>query len=533
MLHLSIIEAVTADTCSETPVMGAPSWSAVAQKLSTGTEGLVARAREASPSLSAIPYQRRSPRGDVSPTNAGTWARSKGAANPDSGSETPSILRRELGSDLKGDGLGAPKARESSTRSEARVQAGQPRQQQLAISARVLASRLGPILLERYPDHRAWSVNLGERTGTVAEVKRRALLFADALSESDPSAVGLLVVDRGPLGGHAHLHALILSASSDDDTANLIKRAWLNLWRGSERAVRPLPSLQRVRPIPTGPGRARVMRKVLTHAVDRHSQREAAVRGVAFKLPAFGERFILVGEAMAAILAAARRARPKPTKPHDQRRQNWVTGRCGWCGERVDDSRALWHRNCARRASRARLGVSKRMQPLVAGWLAYLKARAQCFGERPRRDFDVSAFVAHPATDKWWHVFHWLEALEAKGWLRSDALRVIEAAIEGREWPSLHPLLNPRLANVLRCGCGRPLVSRLDGRTCGRGRCRAARRPSPEVSRRRKAIEAGDRVSTQLNSHKTRVKLWSWEPLAEPDSQRSNLNCDRHKTGRA
>jgi hypothetical protein len=407
-------------------------------------------------------------------------------------SDIPPKLPRSMGRDLKAEGLDAPKGKAESVSvpkgsadtfrrvatSGARRPPGLPRRL-LAASATRLARRFAEVLTSTYPDAMAWSMTLTERSGAVRELMERGRIYAAAVALKDPSAIGVLAVDRGPATGHAHLHGLIISATAD---GKALTRAWLHLWRAAKGAGRPLPSHQRSRgPIESSRGRTRVIVKVLVHALDRHAEKEAAARGnLSLRLPMLRERIIMVGESTREVLEAALQGPQKATKPHGQRRKSWSHGKkCCWCGgpyrSRLRRD-ARYHEGCDRRARRALKMLLLKTQPLIGAWLSKLVHRDEgWFDVRARPDFDTEAFITHPATDAGWHIRHWLGKLESKGWRRPDAVRVIWAAIRQNEWPTLHPLSNPRLKSVLTCQCGQPLKERLNATTCGRPACRARR----------------------------------------------------------
>lgn len=391
----------------------------------------------------------------------------------------------------------------------------------LKISAARISKRFSIALARERPHLELYSATLTKRgSAKRGELKRLGREFAQKVCAAYPGAQVILAVDRGK-NGRWHLHGPIMlarprswsSLSEALRKAHLkkcetnIRRLWLRLWPKKKSGERPHIGAQTIRHVATQPGTVRVLTSVLKHALDRHAEREAREDGdLQFRMPNLLSRVIVGGVWAHGALGRAIHRKRKPSKPHSRRRKSGVPGeRCFFCGEKFLD---LVHRDrrfhdfgpsCGRRAERALKTVIRRTQSEIDEWLSVLAEREMLMFKPMRADFDLDSFVEHN-TDDGWHVRVWLDALEATGWLRLDALRVIEKAIEVHAWPTLHPLSNRALADVLDCPvCLEMKAGRLNAVTCGSARCRVTMRR--ERQKARSHDEARPRPASIINPH--------------------------------
>ncbi|MBX3221922.1 MAG: hypothetical protein KF795_15505 [Labilithrix sp.] len=340
----------------------------------------------------------------------------------------------------------------------------------------------------------AYSVTLTSRAGDAATIRAKLGELVRIIARRAPRQGFLGSIDRAPKTGRWHVHALVLAPSSFDITKLLAwwRRLWP--WKNSSGAYeRPSAQGQKVRPLASS-NLDNDLRRVLAHHLGT-SRMVKGQRVPVTGLPPLHERVAAYGalarvwervsDANGIAVACAwgpprkrpSRAKKVSTKPLPPNR-TWSAGvSCAWCGKALaigkrKDARCCG-RTCGSAASRALCTFEKRMGAHAS------TARARVL------------------------------ALEERGWLRRDAIHAVSTAFvkatkEGK------PIVTVKIKPPA-CRCGRPLASRSDARTCGRGACRskAYRRRQREQRRRQRTAM----LFTQL------LRRWRWQPFSVTEAR--------------
>lgn len=342
--------------------------------------------------------------------------------------------------------------------------------------ARTLRRRLmfGPLHDRRRGADRplAFSVTLTCRSGNESEIRAKLADFVRVVGARAPKVGLLCALDRAPSGAW-HAHALALLPPSLDPEK--LKVWWCRCW--ANRNVRPVRGAQHVRPLALGGASlANDLDRVLAHHLGR-TRKIDGQRVPVLGLPSLPDRVVACGGLagvwarvctakripVAPYVAPARKRRSRATKVStvaSRPMQTWFVGvSCAWCAKifangKRRGSRYCGGRSCGSAASRALRAFEGR----------------------------VGAAMAPAARTR-------VLALEAKGWLRPDAIHAVYAATMIAT-EKARPLAEVKV-RAPACRCGRAIAPRANAVTCGDAACRMKllrRRRSQE--RRRVRIRA-------------------------------------------